>query len=75
MMMRILLPAAALVLAAASPHPPTLSPPVTGTMYNGNNAQAPKLGADGKPQPMAGAPNEDEGTPRGGHGATQGGAG
>jgi hypothetical protein len=40
---RITLAAFAVVLMAAAQKPETLGPPVTGSMYNGNNVQGPKL--------------------------------
>ncbi len=67
--------AAAVLLGAAAPA--TLGPPVTGTMYNGNNAHPPQLAQPqpGQASPAAqnsrtGATGADLG---GGHAASSGG--
>ena len=75
---RFLLPLIAGVLVAAAPVQPTLGPPVTGSMYNGNNLQAPKLTDPADLAPVIQSDRDIGGTqtmPGGGQGASHGGAG
>jgi hypothetical protein len=73
------LAAATMLLAAAGDQPATLAPPVTGSMYNGNNAHAADLPQTGQPSPASQPKVEVSGQGatganiQGGHGAAQGG--
>ncbi len=72
-----LMPFAAILIAAAAVRP-TVEPPVTGSMYNGNNTQAPKLTDPAELGPLLHTNRDvggDQATPGGGRGAAQGGAG
>ncbi len=68
----------AVVLIAAAPVKPTVGPPVTGSMYNGNNMQPPKLTDPAELAPVVRAGPDSGGehpAPSGGRGASHGGAG
>lgn len=68
-------------LLAAAPPSPTLGPIATGSMYNGNNAQPPKLQDTGNAAAEQNATKAEEGQDTtgahvtGGRGAAQGGGG
>ncbi len=77
----MLLAAVSLPLMAAAPSNATLGPPVTGSMYNGNNVHPPNLQDSGQEAQMqrtteSGQSNDTTGAQvHGGHGAAQGGGG
>jgi hypothetical protein len=78
---RITLAAFAILLMAAAQKPETLGPPVTGSMYNGNNVQGPNLTSkgeqanNGSTAPMEQGEDTTGAHIQGGHGASQGGGG
>jgi hypothetical protein len=67
---------AAAMLCAAAPQPATLGPPVTGSMYDGNNAHpAPRTQQSQQGNEAAGGAATTGAQNKNGHGAAHGGAG
>jgi len=77
-MRRTILLAAVTVLAGGAAQPATLGPPVTGSMYNGNNAHPAPLQRSTPAQVTGQAQNSEATTGAqipGGHGTVHGGGG